>query len=82
MKFQLLMKKILKNNIFFWGGGEGGGVQWLSGRVLDLRLRGCRFEPHWHQGIVSLNKTYYPCLVQVQPRETCPDITEKLFTGT
>ena len=23
-----------------------GGVQWLSGRVLDSRLRGRRFEPH------------------------------------
>ena len=22
------------------------------------------------------------CLVLVQPRKTCPDITEKLFTGT
>ena len=22
------------------------GVQWLSGRVLDGRPRGCRFEPH------------------------------------
>ena len=22
------------------------GAQWLSGRVLDLRMRGCRFEPH------------------------------------
>ena len=23
------------------------GAQWLSGRVLDLRPRGCGFEPHW-----------------------------------
>ena len=22
------------------------GAQWLSGRVLDLRPRGCGFEPH------------------------------------
>ena len=22
------------------------GAQWLSGRVLDLRQRGCGFEPH------------------------------------
>ena len=38
------------------------GVQWLSGRVLDLRLRGCRFEPHWRHCIVSLSKTLYPLL--------------------
>ena len=24
----------------------------------------------------------YPCLVLVQPRKTCPGITEKLLTGT
>ena len=31
---------------------EGGikqiyGAQWFSGRVLDSRLRGRRFDPHW-----------------------------------
>ena len=26
--------------------GENLG-QWLSGRVLDSRLRGCVYEPHW-----------------------------------
>ena len=34
------------------------GAQWLSGRVLDLRSRGCRFEPHWCHCVVSLSKTY------------------------
>ena len=34
---------------------EGG--QWLSGRVLDSRLRGWGLEPHWHHCIVSLSKT-------------------------
>ena len=34
----------------------GVGAQWLSGRVLDLRLRGCGFEPHWHHCDVSLSK--------------------------
>ena len=33
------------------------GVQWLSGRVLDLRPRGRRFEPHRRHCIVSLSKT-------------------------
>ena len=36
------------------------GEQWLSGRVLDSRLRGCRFEPHWRLCIVFLSKTLYP----------------------
>ena len=43
-------------------------------RVLDSRLRGCRLEPH-----LSL---LLKGLVLVQPRKTCPDITEKLLTGT
>ena len=34
------------------------GVQWLSGRVLDSRLRGCGFEPHQHHCVVSLSKTH------------------------
>ena len=38
------------------------GAQWLSGRVLDLRLRCCWFEPHWRHFVVSLSKTLYPML--------------------
>ena len=34
------------------------GAQWLSGRVLDLRSRGCGFDPHWHHCVVSLSKTH------------------------
>ena len=56
------------------------GVQWLSSRVLDSRLRGCGFEP---QGVMLCPEARYinPCLVLVQPRKTRPDITEKLLTG-
>ena len=57
------------------------GVQWLSGRVLDLRPRGSEFEPHWRHCIVSLGKTHYPSLVLVQPRKTHPYITERLLMG-
>ena len=32
--------------------------QWLSGRVLDLRQRGHRFEPHCRHCVVSLSKTH------------------------
>ena len=31
--------------------------KWLSGRVLDSRLRDCGLEPHWHHCVVSLSKT-------------------------
>ena len=34
------------------------GAQWLSGRVLDSRLRGRRFEPHRLRCVVSLSKTH------------------------
>ena len=56
-------------------------AQWLSGRVLDLRPRGCSFEPQWHHCVVSLSKTLYPSLVLVQPRKTRPYITERLLMG-
>ena len=32
------------------------------GRVLDLRSRGYKFEPHWRRCVVSLSKTYKPLL--------------------
>ena len=57
------------------------GVQWLSGRVLDLRPRGLRFEPHRRHCVLSLSKNINPSLVLGQPRITCPFITERLLMG-
>ena len=34
------------------------GAQWLSGRVLDSRPRGRRFESHRRHCVVSLSKTH------------------------
>ena len=41
------------------------GVQMLSGRVLDLRLRCRLFEPHLRHCVVFLSKTLIICLVLV-----------------
>ena len=57
------------------------GAQWLSGRVLDSRPRGCGFEPHWRHCVVSLSKNIDPSLLLVQPRKTRPFITERLLMG-
>ena len=57
------------------------GAQWLSGRVLDSRQKGRRFEPHRHHCVVSLSKNINPSLVLVQPRKTRPYITERLLMG-
>ena len=57
------------------------GAQWLSGRVLDSRLRGHVLEPHRHHCVVSLSKDINPSLVLVQPRKTLPFITERLLMG-
>ena len=58
---------------------EGG--QWLSGRVLDSRPKGRRFEPLRRHCVVSLSKNINPSLVLVQPRKTRPFITERLLMG-
>ena len=50
------------------------GAQWLSGRVLDSRPRGCGFEPHRYHCVVSLSKNIDPSLVLIQPRKTGPFI--------
>ena len=43
------------------------GAQWLSGRVLDSRLRGRGLDPHRRHCVVSLS--IYPCLVLVTIHE-------------
>ena len=53
-------------------------MQWLSGRALDSRKKGHGFKPHC---VVSLSKNINPSLVLVQPRKTCPYITERLLMG-
>ena len=58
------------------------GAQWLSVRVLDPRLKGGGFEPHRRHSVVSLSKNINPSLVLVQPRKTCPFITERLLMGS
>ena len=57
------------------------GAQWLSGRVLDSRPKGCEFEPHRHHYVVSLSKNINPSLVLVQPMKTLPFVTERLLMG-
>ena len=59
----------------------GGGAHWLSGRVLDSRPKGQRFEPHRRHCVVSLSKNINPSLVLVQPRKTRLYITERLLMG-
>ena len=57
------------------------GVQRLSGRVLDSRLKGRGLEPHQRHCLVFLSKNINPSLVLVQPRKTRPSITERLLMG-
>ena len=57
------------------------GAQWLSGRVLDSKPRGRGFEPYWPHCVVSSSKNINSSLVLVQPRKTCPFITERLLMG-
>ena len=57
------------------------GAQWLSGKMLDLRLRGRRFELHKYHCVLSLSKNINPSLVLVQPKKTRPFITERLLMG-
>ena len=53
----------------------------LSGRVLDSKPRGSGFKPHRPHCVVSLSKNINSSLVLVQPKKTCPFITERLLMG-
>ena len=49
--------------------------------MLDLRPSCCGLETHQCHFVVSLSKNINPSLVLVQPRKTCPFITEILLMG-
>ena len=70
---------MLYNHVLCYLSNFGG--QWLSGRVLDWRPRGCGYEPHGHHCVVSLSKKINPSLVFVQPRKTDSFIAERLLIG-
>ena len=58
------------------------GAQWLSGRVLDSRSRGCGFEPYRRHCVVVLEQdTFNPSLVLVKSRRTSQCLTEGLLMG-
>ena len=75
---------LLKSHTFLWF-FRGKGAQWLSGRVLGSRPKGCGFEPprRRHCGVVLDNEQahIYPSLVLVQPRKSRPCLTERLLMG-
>ena len=52
-------------------------MQWLSGRVLDSRPRGHRFEPHRRHCVVVFEQDTFI----LQPRKTHPCLTERLLMG-
>ena len=77
IKYVLILSLSLPCSNIFLGGG--GGAQWLSGRVLDMRPKGRGFKPHRRHCVVSLSKNINPSLILVQPRKTRPFITERLL---
>ena len=77
-RFYCSLVSYIENKIGF---RPRSGAQWLSGRVLDSRLKGRVFEPHRRLCVVSLSKNINPSLVLVLPRKTRPFITERLLMG-
>ena len=51
----------------------------LSGSFTQV-LSG-RFKPHRGHYVVVIEQDIYPSLVMVQPRKTCPCLTERLLMG-
>ena len=72
---QVLSRSIRITRLDFTPHWEG------SGRMLDSRPRGHRFEPHQRHCLVYLSKNINPSLVLARPRKTRPYITERLLMG-
>ena len=47
---------VICSRLHFYQDQLSEGAQWLSGRVLDLRLRGRRFKPHRRHCVVVLEQ--------------------------
>ena len=60
---------------------ENKKLSFRERRVLDLRPRGCGFEPHRRHCVVSLSKNINNSSVLGHPRKTGPFITERLLMG-
>ena len=50
-------------------------LKWASGRMLELRLRGCRFVPYHRHCIVYMSKTLYSLLSTGSTQEDLSDMT-------
>ena len=78
---------VIYNCCFYWLGHIllllllAGSYNIVSGRVLDSRQRGRGFEHHRRHCVVVLEQGIYPSLGLVQPRNTCPCLTERLLMG-
>ena len=57
------------------------GAQWLSGRLLVSRPRAGGLGPTGVTVLCPLARPINPSLVLVQPKKTCPYITERLLMG-
>ena len=57
-----LLKVFCKSLVALYWLIYSGKKEWFSGRVLDLRSKGCWFETHRKRCIVSFSKTLYPLL--------------------
>ena len=53
------------------------GAHWLSGRVLDSRLRGRGFELHWRYCVAFLSRIQLSLLSTGSTQKDPPHITEK-----
>ena len=80
MKFQQWLFKILRKQNITDGRKDKVKTEYPpQTKYTKQRFRG--FEPHWRHCAVSLSKNINPSLVMVQPRKTCPYITERLLMG-
>ena len=58
------------------------GAQWLSGRVLDSRLKGRGFEPHRRHCVVVLEQDTFILAYSTGSTQEDPSrITERLLSG-
>ena len=78
----LVMRRLILLQVNNNGTDQTVGAQWLTGRVLDSRPRGCGVESHRHHCVASLRKKINPSLVLVQPRSTLSLYNRKTVDGT
>ena len=78
----MLQLPLKVSKLFAYGQDQSAVVQLVERLTWDQTFDSSRLTAGGVTVLCPLARHFIHCLVLVQPRKTCPDMTKKLLTGT